>query len=127
MISPDTDLNQKSRIVCSIGSKIIRGVKLHVIDEHGWFDTVFIFGDVIEPRVDGYTTASLLVTMVNTSTHFLIGDTVSTRFAKMRYYPVAKHRFQTIRIGICTDVGTAIEFQGGTVFVKLYFRKVIST
>ena len=97
-----------------------------MIDEHRGFDTVFIYCDVIEPRVVGDTTATLLVYLVNASKCFSFGDTVSTRFPKIRYYPVSKHRFYTIRIDIRTDISTAIKFQGGKVFVELHFQKVVS-
>ena len=71
--------------------------------------------------------SSLLITLPNGSKCVQFGDTVNTRFAKIRYYPVAKRRLNTIRIDVRTDVGTPAKFEGGKVFVEIHFRKAIST
>ena len=98
----------------------------HVVDTHRGFDTLFIYCDALAPRIVGDSNSSLLITLPNGSKRALFGDTVNTRFTKIRYYPVAKRRFHTIRIDIRTDVGAPAKFEGGKVFVELHFRKVIS-
>ena len=61
-----------------------------VVDSHRSFDTLFIYCDMLAPRIVGNTNTSLLVTLPNGSKHSSFGDTVTTRFTKIRYYPVAK-------------------------------------
>ena len=97
-----------------------------MIDAQCGFDIIIIYCNILEPRIFGDTSTSLLVTLENSSKHFLFGETVTTRFSKIRYYPVAKGQFYTIRIDIRTDVGEAVKFQGGKAFVELHFRKVIN-
>jgi hypothetical protein len=97
-----------------------------VVNTHRSFDTLFIYCDMLTPRIVGDTNTSLLVTLPNESKHSAFGDTVTTRFTKIRYYPVAKRRFHTIRIDILTDVGVPAKFEGGKVFVEIHFRKVIN-
>ena len=92
---------------------------------HG-FDTLFIYCDVLAPRIVGDSNSSLLVTLPNGGKRLHFGDAVNTRFANIRYYPVAKHRFHTIRIDVRTDVGLPAKFEGGKVFVEIHFRKVIN-
>ena len=81
---------------------------------------------MLAPRIIGDTNTSLLVTLPNESKQSSFGDTVTTRFTKIRYYPVAKRRFHTIRIDVLTDVGVPARFEGGKVFVEIHFRKVIN-
>jgi hypothetical protein len=97
----------------------------HVVDTHRGFDTLFIYCDTLTPRIVGDTNTALLVTLPNGSKR-TFGDTVNSRFSKIRYFPVAKRRFHTIRIDIRTDIGTPVKFEGGKVFVELHFRKVIN-
>jgi hypothetical protein len=97
-----------------------------VVNTHRSFDTLFIYCDMLAPRIVGDTNTSLLVTLPNESKHSSFGDTVTTRFTKIRYYPVAKRRFHTIRIDVLTDVGVPAKFEGGKVFVEIHFRKVIN-
>ena len=91
-----------------------------------YFDTMFIYCDMLDSRVVGDTTALLLATVPNSNRCLSIGEVVTTRFVKIRYYPVAKRCFQTFRIDAHTDVGKPVGFEGGKVFVELHFRKIIS-
>ena len=97
-----------------------------MVDEHRWFDTMFICYDVIELRVVGNVTASFIVILPNSDKRFLSGGIMSTRFPKIRHYSVAKWQFHTIRIDIRTAVSHAVGFEGGKVFIKLHFQNVIS-
>ena len=100
---------------------------LHIIDTRRSFDTLFIYCDTLAPRIVGDTNSSLLVTLSNSGKRVMFGETVTTRFSKIRYYPVAKRRFHTIRIDVRTNVGIPVKFESGKVFVELHFRKVINT
>ena len=99
---------------------------LRVIDTRQSFNTLFIYCDTLAPRIVGDTNSSLLVTLPNGGKRVLFGDTVTTRFTKIMYYPVAKRRFHTIRIDVRTDVCAPAKFEGGKVFVELHFGKVIN-
>ena len=94
-----------------------------VVDEYRDFDTMFIYCDVIDSRVFGDATALLLATLPNSNRHMSFGDVVTTRFVKIRYYPVAKCRFHTTRIDVRTDVSRPVGFEGGQVFVELLISK----
>ena len=94
-----------------------------IVDSRRSFDTLFIYCDALAPRIVGDSNSSLLITLPNGGKRVQFGDTVNTRFTKIRYYPVAKRRLNTIRIDIRTDVGTPAKFEGGKVFVEIHFRK----
>ena len=94
-----------------------------VVNTHRSFDTLFIYCDALAPRIVGDSNSSLLISLPNGGKRVEFGDTVNTRFTKIRYYPVAKRRLNTIRIDIRTDVGTPAKFEGGKVFVEIHFRK----
>ena len=83
----------------------------HVVDTHRSFDTLFIYCDALAPRIVGDANSSLLITLPNGSKRSVFGDTVNTRFIKIRYYPVAKRRFHTIRIDVQTDVGSPAQIR----------------
>ena len=87
---------------------------------------MFIYCDTLDTRVVGDTSASLLATLPNSHRHLAFGDVVTTSLSKIRYYPVAKRRCHTVRINIRTDIGEAVKFECGKVFVELHFRKIIS-
>ena len=80
------------------------------------FDTLFIYCDMLAPRIVGDTNTSLLVTLPNGNKHLLFGDSISTRFTKIRHYPVAKRHFDTIPIDVRNDVGEPVNFKGTKVF-----------
>ena len=51
---------------------------------------MFIYCDMPDSRVVGDTTASLLVSVLNSNRHLAFGDVVMIRFTKINYYLVAK-------------------------------------
>ena len=97
-----------------------------VLDTCRGFDMLFIYCDMLAPRIFSDTNTSLLVTLPNGKKPLLFCDTVTTRFTKIRNYPIAKRRFYTIRIDIRNNVGEPVDFEDGKVFVEIHFRKVIS-
>jgi hypothetical protein len=99
---------------------------LHTVASHRGFDTLFIYCDALAPRIVGDSNASLLITLPNANKRSLFGDVINNRITKIRYFPVAKRRFHTIRIDIKTDVATPVRFEGGKVYIELHFRKVKS-
>ena len=100
---------------------------LHTVASHRGFDTLFIYCDALAPRIVGDSNSSLLISLPNVNKRSLFGDVVNNRIVKIRYFPVAKRRFHTIRIDVRTDVATPVRFEGGKVFVELHFRKVKNT
>ena len=96
---------------------------LRILDTRRSFDALFIYCDTLAPRIVGDTNSSLLVTLTNGGKRIMFGETVTNRFSKIRYYPVAKRRFHTIRIDIRTNLGVPVKFESGKVFVELHFRK----
>ena len=116
--SPSTNTLEKQLPKTYMGDQIV--------DKHRGFNTMFIYCNVLDSRVVGDATTSLLATLPNSNRRMLFGDMVTNRFAKIRYYPVAKRYFHTIRIDVHTDVSQPVGFKDGKVFVELHFRKVIS-
>ena len=84
-----------------------------MIDEQHDFDNIFIYCVILEPRIVGDTNTSLLVTLENPTNLYSFSETVTTRLSKIRYYPIAKRQFHTIRIDFSTDIGNLVKFQGG--------------
>ena len=85
---------------------------------------MFIYCDALDTRVIGDISASLLATLPNSHRHLVFVDVVTTRLTKIRYYPVAKRGFHTIRIDIRTVVGEAVGFEDGKVLLICIFEKL---
>ena len=56
-----------------------------VVYEHRGFDTIFIYCDMLDSRVVGDTTVSLLASVPNSNRRLSFGEVVTTRFPKIKY------------------------------------------
>ena len=57
-----------------------------MIDEQCDFDTIFIYCDILEPRIVGDTTTSLLGTLENPTNFYSFSETITTRFFGIYIY-----------------------------------------
>ena len=96
---------------------------LNVIHYQRACHNLYIYCDLVEPRTVGDSQVSLLSVVPN-PTGGSFGDTVVQRFENMRYFPVGKRRFDTIKIDVVSDYGEKIPFEDGKVFIELHLRKV---
>ena len=93
-----------------------------VVDIDQSFCGLFVYCNVVEPRIVGDTTTSLLrIVPVN---HDDRGKNVTRTYEKIFYCPVATKNFSSIEILIRDDTGQAVSFEFGKVTVTLHFRKV---
>ena len=96
---------------------------LNVIQYKRACHNLYIYCDLVQPRPVGDSQVSLLSVVPN-PTGGLFGDTVVQRFENIRYFPLAKSRFDTVKIDIMSDIGERIPFEDGKVFIELHLRKV---
>ena len=93
-----------------------------VVDIDQSFCGLFVYCNVVEPRIVGDTTTPLLrIVPVN---HDDRGKNVTRAYEKIFYCPVATKNFSSIEILIRDDTGQAVSFEFGKVTVTLHFRKV---
>ena len=89
-------------------------------------DSLFIYCDVLEPRVVGDSQVSLLRIVPVEGKH---GELVTRIFENVHYVRVQRKHFQTIKIYIRDHTGKRVPFEQGTVYMTLHFRqhKPVST
>ena len=95
---------------------------LNVIDYQRACHNIYIYCDLVSPRIVGHTQVSLLGTVANPVSGSF-GETIVERFNPIRYFKLGKNRFDTIKIDLVSDTGTHIPFEGGKVFIEIHLRK----
>lgn len=83
-------------------------------------ESLYIYTDVVEPRVVGDSLVPLLRIVSVSGRH---GDVVSKTFDKTHYVPVLCKEFGTIEIDIRDDTGHRVPFEVGKVTVTLHFQR----
>ena len=96
---------------------------LNVIQYQRACHNLYIYCDLVEPRPVGDTQVSLLSVVPN-PTGGSFGDTVVQRFENIRYFPLGKRRFDSVKIDVMSDIGERIPFEDGKIFIELHLRKV---
>lgn len=96
---------------------------LNVIHYQRACHNLYIYCDLVEPRTVGDSQVSLLSVIPN-PTGGSFGDTVVHRFENIRYFPLGKRRFDTIKIDVLSDYGQKIPFEDGKILIELHLRKV---
>ena len=91
-----------------------------VITMERGLDSLYIYTDVVEPRVVGDSLVPLLRIIPVSGRH---GDIVSKTFDKIHYVPVLYKEFGTIEIDIRDDTGNRVPFEVGKVTVTLHFQR----
>ena len=83
-------------------------------------DSLYVYCDVLEPRVVGDTLAPLLRIVPVAGKH---GDLITRIYENVHYIRVQKKNFQTIEINIRDRTGKKVSFEPGTLNVTLHFRR----
>ena len=82
--------------------------------------SIFVYCDVIEPRIVGDIMTPLLITIPIEGSH---GDYIYKRFEKIHYHPLIRKNFSDIHIALRNDQGDTLKFERGKVTVTLHFRR----
>ena len=87
-------------------------------------NSLYIYCDLVEPRVVGHMTASLLRVIPAEGNH---GEMVCKTYENVHYIPVQRRNFQTVEIYIRDDTGEKVPFECGKSIVTLHFRRSASS
>ena len=82
--------------------------------------SIFVYCDVVEPRIVGDVMTPLLTTIPVEGSH---GDYIHKRFEKIHYHPLLRKNFTDIQISLRNDQGEKLKFERGKVTVTLHFRR----
>ena len=82
--------------------------------------SLYVYCDLIEPRVVGDVFAPLLRLVPVSGKH---GDTITVRYENVHYLPLQRKQFSTIEIDIKDHTGKNIPFERGTLNVTLHFKR----
>ena len=91
-----------------------------VVDMAQGFYSLYVYTDLVEPRVVGDAVVPLLRAVPIEGKH---GDVVSKSFDNVQYVPVLHKEFTTIEIDIRDDTGRRVPFERGRVTATLHFRR----
>ena len=89
-------------------------------DIHADIPTLYVYSDLVEPRVVGDVRAPLLRIIPSRGSY---GDHVDQTFQHVEYLPCRKKDFSTIEIDIRDDTGEPVPFERGKLVVTLHFRQ----
>lgn len=83
-------------------------------------DSLYVYCDVVEPRVVGDSRVSLLRIVPAEGLH---GELVTRTYENVHYVRLQRKTFQTIEINIRDRTGNTVPFEQGTLNVTLHFRQ----
>ena len=92
----------------------------YVMDLRQGFDNLYIYTNIIEPRVVGDSMAPLLRIVPSSGKH---GEVVRYVFNPTHYVPLLFKSFETVKVDIRDDTGTVVPFESGKVVVTLHLRR----
>lgn len=91
-----------------------------IMDLHQNMHTVFVYSDIVTPRVVGDVLVPLL-RAVPVREHD--SDVTHVIFEKPHYLPLSRYQFNTVEILLTSDTGDPISFSHGKTVVTLHFRR----
>ena len=91
-----------------------------VVDMAQEFYALYVYTNVVEPRVVGDSVVPLLRIVPLEGKH---GDMVSKSFDNVQYVPVLHKEFGTVEVDIRDDAGRSVPFERGKVTITLHFRR----
>ena len=83
-------------------------------------DSLYVYCDILEPRVVGDTLAPLVRIVPVEGKH---GDLITRIYENVHYIRVQKKNFQTVEINIRDRTGKKVSFEPGTLNITLHFRR----
>ena len=81
---------------------------------------MYVYCDIVEPRVVGDTTVQLLRVVPVEGKH---GEVVCKTYENVHYIPLQRKQFQTLEIYIRDDRGQRVPFECGKSIVTLHFKR----
>ena len=91
-----------------------------VLDVKQGFDSLYIYCNIIEPRLVGDSEVPLLRIVPIEGQH---GMTVTKIYNQIQYLPVLQKNFNSLEINIRKDTGELVPFESGKLVVTLHFRE----
>ena len=104
------------------GTDIVREAD-SVVDMSRGFESLYVYTDVVEPRVVGDSLVPLLRIVPLNGRQ---GDTVSKTYKRRSTYPYWSKSLVQSRLIIRDDTGRPVPFERGKVVVTLHFRRIKS-
>lgn len=83
-------------------------------------NTLFVYCDIVEPRVVGDSLVPLLRIVPVEGEH---GKLITHSYQNVHYFKVQKKTFQNIEVNIRDHTGKKVSFESGTLNVTLHFRR----
>ena len=111
-----------ARLLGFSGRKSFKTTGLHTAEHSsplGELSPIYIYCDLIEPRIVGHVMAPLLGVVSHQDT---TSKEVTKRYEKLQYHPVIKKNFNNIHISLRDDQGDFIPFEQGKVIVTIHLR-----
>ena len=91
------------------------------VDVNRHMHAFYIYTDLIEPSLVGHDYVPLL--RICEVPHKKVGEVEYKDYTLPEYYPLKCKDVETIEMNINWSTGEKVHFEGGTVIVKLHFRK----
>ena len=82
--------------------------------------SIFVYCNIIEPRIDGDIMTPVLMTIPIEGSH---GDYIHKRFEEIHYHHLIRKNFSDIHIALRNDQGDTLKFERGKVTITLHFRR----
>ncbi len=90
------------------------------VDLQGGFYSLYIYCDLLEPRIVGDAQVPLLRIVPIEGTQ---GQMVTKTYENLQYIPMLKKNFRTVELYIMTDTGELVAFNPGKLVITLHFRR----
>jgi len=91
-----------------------------VIDVHGGFYSLYVYCNLLEPRMVGDAMVPLLRIVPIRGKN---GDMITKTYENVHYHPIQQKHFDTVEMDIRDDTGRPVSFERGKVVVTLHFRQ----
>lgn len=91
-----------------------------VVDISKGFHSLYVYCNVLEPRMVGDSLVPLLRIVPIQGVH---GDVVFRAYENVHYVPIQQKSFESIEIDIRDDIGKSVPFESGKLVTTLHFRK----
>ena len=90
------------------------------VDLHDGFYSMYVYCDLLEPRIVGDAKVPLLRIVPIEGT---MGQMITKTYENLQYQPLLKKQFRTVEIYIMTDTGDLVPFSAAKLVITLHFRK----
>ena len=110
--------SSSTSLASSTLSMVVRGYS--IVDLRHGFESLYVYSNIVEPRIVGDKIAPLLRIVPITGSH---GEMVMSRFDHVQYIPVLSREFGCVETEIRDDTGRPVPFERWKVTVTLHFRR----